>query len=275
MQEYYYKLEVQVSSHKELFLSFLNEIVDGGFEEVDDGFIIRSEDALEDTAWALEYYKDELSKALSTDITLNLNLTKEANQDWIEIFKKGISPIEVDKFYVHPYWDEASKELINITINPALAFGTGHHPTTYSALSAISKYVKSGDSVLDVGCGSGILGIAATKLGAIVDACDTDELSIDNTKQNLELNGVEFHNLWVGSSDKTDKTYDVVIANIVADVLTFIANDLKKATKDSGILILSGILDKYEDKVLKFYKEYEIKQRVLKEEWVTLILSRK
>lgn len=274
MLEYYNKLTITLSSHQELFEAFLNEVVEDGFEIVENGFIIRSEDELEDLAWALEYYKEKLLKELGEDIKLTLALTKEQNQDWIDIFRKSITPISVGKFYVHPHWDEPSNELINIVLNPALAFGTGHHPTTYSALNAISEYVKSGDTLLDVGCGSSILGIAATKLGALVDACDTDELSIENSKVNLELNSVELNSLWVGSSDKTTKTYDVVVANIVADVLTFIANDLKKATKDDGILILSGILDKYESKVLKFYKEFNIKQRVLKDEWITLVLSR-
>ncbi len=274
MLEYYNKLTITLSSHQELFEAFLNEVVEDGFEIVENGFIIRSEDELEDLAWALEYYKEKLLKELGEDIKLTLTLTKEQNQDWIDIFRKSITPISVGKFYVHPHWDEPSNELINIVLNPALAFGTGHHPTTYSALNAISEYVKSGDTLLDVGCGSSILGIAATKLGALVDACDTDELSIENSKVNLELNSVKLNSLWVGSSDKTTKTYDVVVANIVADVLTFIANDLKKATRDDGILILSGILDKYESKVLKFYKEFNIKQRVLKDEWITLVLSR-
>ncbi|RLA78859.1 MAG: 50S ribosomal protein L11 methyltransferase, partial [Epsilonproteobacteria bacterium] len=123
--------------------------------------------------------------------------------------------------------------------------------------------------------GSGILGIGAMKLDATVDACDTDIVSVENSVVNAKLNDVEFNNIWEGSCTVSDKKYDIVVANIVADVLTFIAKELKLAMKEDGILILSGILDKYETKVLRFYKDCEIIQRIPQDEWVTLILKRK
>ncbi|MCK4737673.1 MAG: 50S ribosomal protein L11 methyltransferase, partial [Sulfurimonas sp.] len=128
--------------------------------------------------------------------------------------------------------------------------------------------------VLDVGCGSGILGVGALKLGAIVDACDTDIVSVENSEQNAKLNEVEFENLWEGSCSLSKSSYNIVVANIVADVLTFIANDLKSVLKEDGILVLSGILDKYEEKVLKFYKDFEIQERITQDEWVTLVLKK-
>ena len=165
---------------------------------------------------------------------------------------------------------------VNITIDPALAFGTGHHPTTSTCLSAISKYVKKNNEVCDVGCGSGILAIGAIKLGAIVDACDTDEVSIANAKENAKLNGVSYRQIWQGSINKTDKKYDVVIANIVADVLVFLAKDLKNALNDKdSIMILSGILDKYEQKVLDAYKDCDLVEKIAQDEWVSLVLKRK
>lgn len=164
--------------------------------------------------------------------------------------------------------------MINIAIDPALAFGTGHHPTTASSLRAISKYVKEGDRVIDVGCGSGILGIGAMKLGAIVDACDTDPVSVENSIENAKLNQLEFSHIWEGSCSISNSIYNVVVANIVADVLTFIAKDLKNAMQDDAILILSGILDKYETKVLNFYKDCEVVERIAQDEWVTLVLKK-
>lgn len=274
MHEHYFELVVKLSSHHSLFRDFLSDTLPVGFEEIDDGFIIRSEDELDTIVWGLEQFTEALQKALGETIELECTQTKLKNSDWVEVYQKSIEPLAIDKFYIHPTWDEPDKELINIVINPALAFGTGHHPTTASSLKAISKYVKKGDTLIDVGCGSGILGIGAIKLGAVVDACDTDPVSVSNSIENAEINGVEFSKIWEGSCLVTNSKYNIVVANIVADVLTFIAKDLKSALKDDGILILSGILDKYEKKVLNFYKDFEVIQRIAQDEWITLILKR-
>ena len=274
MQEHYFELVVQVSSHHSLFSDFLADTLPVGFEETDNGFIIRSEDELDTIVWGLEQFAEALQKALNQNIELECKQTKLKNSDWVEVYQKSIQPLQIDKFYIHPTWDEPNKDLINIVIDPALAFGTGHHPTTASSLRAIAKYVNQDDRVLDVGCGSGILGVGALKLGAIVDACDTDIVSVENSEQNAKLNEVEFENLWEGSCSLSKSSYNIVVANIVADVLTFIANDLKSVLKEDGILVLSGILDKYEEKVLKFYKDFEIQERITQDEWVTLVLKK-
>jgi ribosomal protein L11 methyltransferase len=274
MQEYYYELVVKVSSYRELFADFLADTVPVGFEEIENGFIIRSEDELETIAWGIEQFQEALQKALGETIEVDITQNKLKNSDWVKEYQQSIQPLAIEKFYIHPTWDEPDPKLINIAIDPALAFGTGHHPTTASSLKAISKYVKNGDSVIDVGCGSGILGIGAIKLGAKVDACDTDIVSVENSIKNASLNSVKFEDIWEGSCSKSDKKYNVVVANIVADVLTFIAKDLKTAMKDDAILILSGILDKYEKKVMNFYKECQVVQRIPQDEWVTLILKK-
>jgi len=274
MQEHYYELVVKLSSHHSLFSDFLADTVAVGFEETDNGFIIRSEEDLETISWGLEQFNEAVQKALGETIELECVQSKLQNSDWIDMYQKSIEPLAIDKFYIHPTWDAPNPDLINITIDPALAFGTGHHPTTASALKAISKYVKENDRVIDVGCGSGILAMGAVKLGAIVDACDTDIISVENSLVNAKLNNLEFNNIWEGSCSLRDERYDVVVANIVADVLTFIAKDLKDAMKDNAILVLSGILDKYENKVLKFYKDCEIIERIIQDEWVTLILKK-
>ena len=275
MQEHYYELVVTVSSHHSLYSDFLSDTLPVGFEEIDNGFIIRSEDELDTMVWGLEQFTEALQKALGEIIELECKQSKLQNSDWVETYQKSIEPLQIDKFYIHPTWNEPNPELINIAIDPALAFGTGHHPTTASALRAIAKYVKSGDEFLDVGCGSGILAMAAMKLGAQVDACDTDPISVENSLVNAKLNKLEYANIWEGSSSLTDKKYDMVVANIVADVLTFIAKDLKKALKDDAILVLSGILDKYESKVLNFYKDCDVVEKITQDEWVTLILKLK
>jgi ribosomal protein L11 methyltransferase len=275
MQDYYYELVVKVSSHLPLFSDFLADTLPVGFEETEDGFVIRSEDELDTIIWGLEQFTEALQKALGETIDIDCKQSKLKNSDWVEIYQKSITPLAIDKFYIHPTWDEPHEKLINIAIDPALAFGTGHHPTTASSLRAISRYVKENDTLIDVGCGSGILGIGAIKLGAIVDACDTDIISVENSIKNAQLNEIKFSNIWEGSCSLSDKKYDIVVANIVADVLTFIAKDLKSALNDDGILILSGILDKYESKVLNFYKDCEVIERIAEDEWVTLILKKR
>lgn len=274
MEDYYYELVVKVSAHQELYADFLSDTLPIGFEEFDGGFIIRSEEELDTIVWGLEQFTEALQKALGMPIDIECTQQKLKNSDWVEAYQKSIAPLQIDNFYIHPTWDAPREDLINIAIDPALAFGTGHHPTTASSLRAVGKYVKEGQSVIDVGCGSGILGIGAIKLGAKVDACDTDPVSVANSLENAQINGVAFENLWEGSCSLAKNRYDVVVANIVADVLTFIANDLKKVLKPEGILILSGILDKYESKVMNHYKDCEMLERIQQDEWVTLVLKK-
>ena len=273
MQSFYYSLKVRPSSHYELFNDFLSDTLPVGFEELDGAFIIRSEDELETMAWGIEQFGEALQKALGETIDIELIHEKLQNDDWVSKYQDSITPIEIAPFYIHPTWNEPKEGMQNIAIDPALAFGTGHHPTTATCLQAIAKVVSEGKSVIDVGCGSGILGIAAAKLGGVVDACDTDIVSINNTYENLELNDVTFNKIWEGSAMLSSQKYDVVIANIVADVLVMIASDLKKILKDNGTLILSGILDKYEDKVLKKYSDFSNIERIAQDEWVTLIIK--
>jgi ribosomal protein L11 methyltransferase len=274
MEESYYQLVVRVSSHYDLFSDFLADTLPVGFEELDDGFIIRSEDDLETIEWGIEQFREALQKALNTSIDVEFISTKEKTSDWVKEYQDAITPVEIEPFYIYPTWEEPKEDRINIVIDPALAFGTGHHPTTATCLQAVAKYVQDGDEVIDVGCGSGILSIACMKLGAIADACDTDPISVENSQINAYENSVSYRNMWEGSASLSDKKYDITIANIVADVLTYIAGDLKAITKPEGVLILSGILDKYENKVLKFYHDCPLLERITQDEWVTLILKR-
>ncbi|MFZ2968704.1 MAG: 50S ribosomal protein L11 methyltransferase [Sulfuricurvum sp.] len=274
MDDYYFMLVVKPSAHIELFSDFLVDVVPVGFEEIDDGFIIRSEESLETISWGIEQFAQALQNALGEVIDLELTLTKEKNNDWIAQYQNAISPIEIAPFYIHPTWEAPKEGMLNIAIDPALAFGTGHHPTTASCLRAVGSYVKAGDYVVDVGCGSGILAMAALRKGAIVDACDTDPLSVENAAGNALANGLVYQRLWEGSIQEADGMYDVIVANIVADVLVFIASDLKKRLREGGVMILSGIMDKYEDKVLRAYKTYTLSERIVENEWVTLVLTK-
>ncbi|MHC3995288.1 50S ribosomal protein L11 methyltransferase [Thiomicrolovo sp. ZZH C-3] len=275
MDEVYYELSVNPSSHRDLFADFLADTLPVGFEETEAGFIVRSEDDLSTLQWGLEQFAEALQKALGSSVDVEMTLEKKRTEDWVRAYQESVTPVEVAPFYVHPTWSDPHPERVNIVLDPALAFGTGHHPTTASCLEAVGRFVEPGDDVIDVGCGSGILSIAACKLGANVDACDTDPVSVGNTLENCELNDVDLRHIWEGSAAQATATYDVVIANIVADVLVFIADELKKLLRPGGRLILSGILDKYEAKIVEAYADMDVAERIAKEEWVTLVVTPK
>ena len=272
MRDKFFELYVKPSSKKEIILNFLMEKFFNGIEESEDGFILRSEDDFSELIKSLKEYVSALEEIFDEKIDLKIEIKEKSNKDWIENYKNSITPVEIDEFYIHPSWYEPKKDKINILVDPALAFGSGHHETTRSCVKAIKKYVNKNKKVLDVGCGSGILGIVAAKLGARVDACDTDPLAVSSTKENYVLNNVKFNTVWEGSAALSNEKYDVVVANIIADVLIFIANDLKSRVND--ILILSGIIDKYKDKVLKKYKEFELIDEIKDNEWITLIFRK-
>jgi len=271
MQDKYYELTVTLNNDFVDFIAdFIANIYDDGLELGKGEIIIRSESDLTFVKDALV----SLGQSLNGSIEMTYKLEEKENVDWIKTYQDSIQPIEAGKFYIFPSWYEPKEDLINIKIDPALAFGSGHHATTFSCLEAISTYVDAGKSVIDVGCGSGILGLACKKLGANVELCDTDPLSVESCKENFELNEESYDKLWEGSIDKAEGTYDVVIANIIADVLRFIAKDLKSACKEDGLLILSGILDKKENLVVESFKELTLVQRTLKDEWVTLVYKK-
>jgi len=271
MRDKYYELTITLNDDFVDFIAdFILNIYGEGVELGEGKIVVRSESDLTFVKDALV----SLAGTLNGDIEMDYALEEKENIDWIKTYQDSVQPIEAGKFYIFPSWYEPKEDFINIKIDPALAFGSGHHATTFSCLEAISTYVDENKSVIDVGCGSGILGLACKKLGADVALCDTDPLSVESSKENFELNEERYDKLWEGSIDKAEETYDIVIANIIADVLRFIAKDLKSACKEDGLLILSGILDKKENLVTESFKELTLVNRTLKDEWVTLVYKK-
>ena len=277
MEKYYYELTIKPNLYYELFLDLTDSLTSDAIEEINETIIIRSESDLQDIKYGIEAFTQELTTAFNTSITCELNLTKKENKDWIKLYQQSVQPIEVGQFYIHPSWNKPKDDKLNIVIDPTLAFGSGHHETTNECLQAISKYVKEDMYVCDVGTGSGILGIAASNLGAIVDICDTDPISVKDSLNNFKANNQTINNYWEGSANTTQNQYDLVIANIVADVLAMISRDLLKIIKDDGIIILSGIMEQHKDKVIKkFLKNNNctIIEELQKNEWVTLVAKK-
>lgn len=189
------------------------------------------------------------------DIVYTIDFYEYDEEDYQNSWKKYLFPEKVsEKFVVKPTWREymaEDGELI-IELDPGRAFGTGSHPTTSLCLKLMEENIKAGDSVIDVGTGSGILMIASEKLGATeIYGTDIDELAVEVAKENLELNGIseEKAKVYLGDliSVVENKKFDVVVANILADVLLMLLNDITKVVKDGGKIIFSGIIDeKYE-----------------------------
>ncbi len=273
MKRYYYEYKITPSAFFEEIESFLMDRFYNGIEEVNGSLILRSEEPLDGIMEQLREYTESLEELFGQKIELDIQKSQKANEDWIEKYKKSITPVEVGEFYIYPSWHSPKEGKINIQIEPALAFGSGHHETTSGCLEAIGKYVKKGDRFLDVGCGSGILAIAAAKKGAVVDICDTDELAIQEAKKNFSLNEAEFEDAWIGSAGQAQRKYDIVTANIVADVLRMIRRDLIDATKEGGLLILSGIIEKYREDILGNF-DLPLIEEFKKGEWSTMILRK-
>lgn len=273
--EFYNEVVICTDKYYELFLDLLENICDDAIEEDNGKLILRTFDEVDNIVFGIKDFSNQLESHLGEVVNCTVHVERIKNEDWVTKYKESITPIEVENFYVRPTWCEKKENKIEIIIDPALAFGSGHHETTSSCLKFIAKYVKDGNSLLDVGCGSGILAIGATKLGAVCDICDTDSLAVENAERNFELNGVIPNDCWEGSANNATKTYDVVVANIVADVLIFINKDLKKCLKKDAILILSGILDIHKDKVLKKFSEFEIIEQLGINEWYSVVLKEK
>ena len=225
----------------------------------------------------LEERISELKTNCPFALPLTLTVEKTENSDWSEDWKKFYKIIEVGDVKVVPVWkkEEVSGGKI-VLINPGSAFGTGEHESTRLCLELMSGIELKGKDVIDTGCGSGILGIAALKCGA--KKClfrDIDESALNNLRENLTLNNlrgeVERASLLEDLSEKAD----VVLANITADILSRMTN-AAEIVKKGGYLIMSGIIDKYEKPLLEKFLAmgFALEARRTDGIWVGLRLKR-
>lgn len=187
---------------------------------------------------------------LNIDIGHNdVSISEVNEEEWATAWKKYYNPVKIsEKFTIVPTWEEyepvSSDELI-IELDPGMAFGTGTHPTTVMCIQALERTVKQGDSVIDVGTGSGVLSIAAAMLGAEkVTALDLDEVAVQSARLNVKLNKVQSV-VTVSKNDLLqgmDGQVDVVVSNILAEVIMSFTDDVAKAVKMGGYFIASGII---------------------------------
>ena len=192
-----------------------------------------------------------------------VSLSETEDKDWINNWKTFFKPFRAaDNIVIKPTWETYEKENeddILIEIDPGIAFGTGSHETTKLCIQALDKYVKKGDSMLDVGCGSGILSIAALKLGAAhATAIDIDEVAVKVAAENMEVNHIPASQYTLFDGDlltnsflkvKAGTGHDIVVANILADVIIPLTGVIRPHLKKGGLYITSGIINTKEEEV--------------------------
>lgn len=204
-------------------------------------------------------------------IELPKELTPLPDQDWVRASLDQFQPIKIGGFWVKPSWNEdpIPPNLTVLNLDPGLAFGTGMHPTTQLCLEWLSANDLSGQTVMDFGCGSGILGVAAGCLGASqVTGLDIDPQALLATEHNASLNDLVVETLL---PDQTPScTFDVVVANILANPLIELANTLNNLTQPGGKIIMAGLLDEQADHVRAAYPNIHFDADVSKEGWTRL-----
>jgi ribosomal protein L11 methyltransferase len=181
-----------------------------------------------------------------------------ADNDWVRLTQSQFEPIPISpRLWIVPTWHTPSDpNAINIVLDPGLAFGTGSHPTTRLCLRWLDTNLRGGESVLDYGCGSGILAIAALKLGAAhAVGVDVDSQAVIASRDNAVANQVKNVRFYL-PDDAPQSSYDLVVANILTNPLRMLAPLLAKATRQGGRIVLSGILEEQAQDVMNIYQQW-------------------
>jgi len=242
----------------------------------DDVYVIFYVAKDENGAVLLEDVRQDIAKLQSAGMDLGeLTMSTESANDetWLNEWKKHFKPLHIEKIVVVPEWETYAPvdgEIV-FRIDPGSAFGTGQHQTTRLCILAMQAYLQGGEAVLDVGCGSGILSIVALLLGAEnVLACDIDPAgAIAATKANAQLNGIASNRLQIRAGDALSDevlrdeisavSFDLIVANIVADVVIGLVPFVKNLLTQGGVFIASGIIDERGDDVRRAFAENEMK----------------
>lgn len=197
-------------------------------------------------------------------------------EDWINNWKKYFHPIPVgEKLLIRPEWEEcdAGGRAV-LCLEPGLAFGTGTHETTRLCMELLEKYAKPGFDMLDVGCGSGILSVAALLLGAKrAVGVDIDPLAVKTARENAARNQVEdrFEGVCGNLTEQVQGAYDIVAANLVADIILTLTQDIGRFLKPGGVYLMSGIIDAREREVLEAVEQsFTILDRREERGWIAL-----
>lgn len=275
---------------KGMFIDILPELPpDEGKAKI--SFYLDDDGHVEEMLQKVEKGLDELSQFIDLgERTIQMSETEDT--DWINNWKQYFKPFTVDDILIKPTWEETPeehKDKLLIQIDPGTAFGTGMHETTQLCIRQLKKYVTLDSQVLDVGTGSGILGIAALKMGAKeVWGTDLDENAVAAVRENLESNSISQERFHVIQGNIIDdqaiqdwagyEAYDIVVANILAPVIILLQKEIPVHLKQGGIFITSGIINLKEEDVKQAFAandQFEVLEITRQGEWVSITARRK
>jgi len=228
---------------------------------------------------------DAVLEVLKEFEALRVNVEVLADADWLAMALSGLPPVRAGRFFVYGAHDRglAPPSTVNLRIEAGAAFGTGHHGTTVGCLMAYDRLLKARrfGKVLDVGCGTGVLAIAAARTGSkVAVGTDIDRVSVRIANENATLNkaNARFVHAW-GLNDskvRAKAPYDLVFANILAPPLVALSTDIRRALRPGGLAILSGLLRTQERRVLAAYtsRGFRLVRRLHRDAWATLVVQR-
>jgi len=212
--------------------------------------------------------------------TGNITVNEVNEEDWATAWKKYYHPVQIsDTFTIVPTWEEytpSSPEEKIIELDPGMAFGTGTHPTTTMCIRALEKTVQQGDTIIDVGTGSGVLSIAAAKLGASsVQAYDLDPVAVESAEMNVRLNKTD-DIVSVGQNsllEGIEGPVDLIVANLLAEIILLFPEDAARVVKSGGLFITSGIIAAKEKVISEALEKagFTIEEVLRMEDWVAII----
>lgn len=225
---------------------------------------------------------EQLGQNINTGEFFKIETTTIKDSDWENSWKDYFDILNIgEKFVIVPTWreyeNEENKYVINI--DPGMAFGTGGHETTSLCIKNLEKYVKPHDNIIDVGCGSGILSIAASYLtDGEIKAVDLDKLAVDVSRENFALNNLE-NRITVEEASlltKETKKYNVIVANILAHIIELMLDDAYKLLEDGGYYITSGIIKDKKDELLEKMLErgFKLVEETSDNEWYSFVVTK-
>lgn len=232
-------------------------------------------------AFPVEDAQTEAFRRVLARFGLAVRVEPLADQDWLALALSGLPPVRAGRFFVYGAHDLglAPPGTVNLRIEAAAAFGTGHHGTTAGCLTAFSDLLKSRRfvRVLDVGTGTGVLGIAAARTGSRhVIGTEIDAPSVRIAAENARLNRARFRPLLTGDLRRVGRSYDLVFANILAAPLIALSPHIREALQPGGLVILSGLLRTQERRVAAAYRAHGFRflRRLHRDAWATLVMRR-